>query len=98
MPNSSPSPAGNFDDAIASHWIARGHWPGQTLDQIKQLIDEVRNGWNNRYTAPNGETIFRKGVVVLIENPVRAEGTIFQPSRDALEYFRRWVARNPGGV
>ena len=97
MPNSSATPAGNFDDAIASHSASRGHWPGKNHDQIKQLINEVRNGWDNRYTAPIGETIYRKGDVILIENP-RGEGTIFQPSADALEYFRRWIARNPGGT
>jgi hypothetical protein len=98
VPDSSATPAGSFDDAIAHHSISRGHWPGKTPDQIKQLIEEVRNGWNNRYIAPTGETIHRKGDVILIENPARAEGTIFQPTRDALDYFRRWVARNPGGT
>lgn len=98
MPNTDATPGDNFDDAIASHSVSRGHWPGKTPDQIKQLIEEVRSGWTNRYTAPNGETIYRKGEVILIENPARTEGTIFQPSRNALEYFRRWVARNPGGT
>ena len=98
VPNSSATPAGNFDDAIANHAASRGHWPGKSPDQIKQLVQDVRNGWHNRYTAPNGETIYRKGDVILIENPARAEGTIFQPGANALEYFRRWVARNPGGT
>jgi hypothetical protein len=96
--NSSGTPAGGFDDTIASHAAARGHWPGKTLDQIKQLIADVRNSWNNRYTAPNGETIYRQGDLILLENPARSEGTIFQPSGNALEYFRRWVRRNPGGT
>jgi hypothetical protein len=96
--NSSAAPSGSFDDAIAGHSLSRGHWPGKTPDEIKQLILEVRSGWNNRYTAPNGEIIYRKGDVILIENPARAEGTIFQPSRNALDYFRGWVARNPGGT
>jgi hypothetical protein len=26
------------------------------------------------------------------------EGTFFSPSHNALEYFRRWVRRNPGGT
>jgi hypothetical protein len=98
MSNASPNPLGSFDDAVANHSTSRGHWPGKSIDQIKQLIDEVRNGWNNRYSAPSGETIYRKGDVILIENPARAEGTVFQPSANALDYFRRWVARNPGGT
>jgi hypothetical protein len=98
VPNSSGA-SGNYDDAIANHSAARGHWPGKTVDQIKQMIANVRNGWDNRYTAPNGETIYRQGdVVLLLENPARSEGTIFQPSANALEYFRRWVRRNPGGT
>jgi hypothetical protein len=36
--------------------------------------------------------------VILIENPARSEGTIFEPSGNAQEYFRRWVRRNPGGT
>jgi hypothetical protein len=91
-------PPGSFDDAIAGHAAARGHWPGLTHDEIKQIIGEVRNGWNNRYTAPNGEIIYRRGDLIMIENPARAEGTIFQPSGNSLEYFRRWVKRNPGGT
>jgi hypothetical protein len=87
-----------IDDAIASHAVSRGHWPGLTDDQIREKIKDVRNGWDNRYSAPNGETIYRKGDVILIENSARVEGTIFQPSRSALDYFRRWVARNPGGT
>ncbi len=98
MPNSSAAPGGDFDDAIACHAITRGHWPGKSPDQVKQMIADVRNAWDNRYAAPNGETIYRQGDMILIENPARAEGTIFQPSRNALEYFRRWVARNPGGT
>lgn len=98
MQNSSGTPTGNLDDAIASHAVARGHWPGKTLDQIKQMIIGVRNGWNNRYDAPNGETIYRQGDLILIENPARLEGTFFSPSHNALEYFRRWVRRNPGGT
>jgi hypothetical protein len=86
------------DDEIARHAAARGHWPGKSHDQIKAIIEDVRIGWNNRYSAPNGETIYRKGDVILIENPSRGEGTVFQPSMDALEYFRRWVRRNPGGT
>jgi hypothetical protein len=86
-----------MNEEIARHAAARGHWPGKTHDQIKTLIDEVRNGWHNKYAAPNGETIYRKGDVIMIENATRGEGTIFQPSVDTLEYFRRWVRRNPGG-
>lgn len=93
MPISTP-----YDHAIASHAVARGHWPGKSPDEIKQLIAEVRGSWHNRYTAPNGETIHRKGDVILIENPAQQEGTIFQPTANALDYFRRWVARNPGGT
>jgi hypothetical protein len=92
------SASGSFDDAIADHASARGHWPGKTLDEIKAIIEEVRSGWKNRYVAPSGETFYRKGDVILIENPGRAEGTIFQPSSDAAEYFRRWVKNNPGGI
>jgi hypothetical protein len=87
----------NIDDEIAQHAAARGHWPGKSIDEIKAIIDDVRNGWNNRYSAPGGETIYRKGDVILIENPARSEGTIFSPTSDALEYFRRWVKNNPGG-
>jgi len=89
---------GALDDAIASHAAARGHWPGKTLDEIKQMIVDLRNGWQNRYNAPNGEIIYRQGDIILIENPARSEGTIFQPTASALEYFRRWVRRNPGGT
>jgi len=98
VPNSSNPPPGSLDDAIASHALARGHWPGMTFDQLKQLIIAVRQGWHNRYTAPNGETIYRQADVILLEQPARLEGTIFQPSGPALEYFRRWVRRNPGGT
>lgn len=98
MPNSSGAPTGSLDDAIAGHALARGHWPGKTLGEIKQLIGDVRGGWNNRYDAPNGETIYRRGDVVLIENTAMSEGTILELSGDALEYFRRWVRRNPGGT
>src|ERR1700722_3813638 len=84
-PESNITPAGNFDDAIASHAASRGHWPGKTPEKIKQMIEDVRKGWDNKYTTPNQETIYRKGDVILIENPARGEGTIFQPSRDALE-------------
>jgi hypothetical protein len=90
--------SGSFDDAIASHASARGHWPGKAIDEIKAMIDEVRSGWNNRYAAPSGETIYRKGDVILIENPAHAEGTIFQPTSSAADYFRRWVKNNPGGT
>jgi hypothetical protein len=93
--NSNP---GSFDDAIANHASARGHWPGKTIDDIKAMIGDVRNAWNNRYVAPGGETIYRKGDVILIENPARSEGTIFQPSSNALQYFQRWVRNNPGGT
>jgi hypothetical protein len=86
------------DDEIARHAAARGYWQGKSHDQIKAIIEDVRIGWNNRYSAPNGETIYRKGDVILIENPSRGEGAVFQPSMDALEYFRRWVRRNPGGT
>jgi hypothetical protein len=96
--NPSGTPTGGIDDAIAMHAASRGHWPGKTPDQIKQLIADVRSGWNNRYSAPSGETIYRQGDVILIENPVRWEGTTFEPSGNALEYFRRWVRRNPGGT
>jgi len=92
------NPSGSFDDEIANHASARGHWPGKSLDEIKAIIEDVRNGWNNRYVAPSGETIFRKGDVILIENPPCAEGTVFQPSGSALDYFRRWVRNNPGGT
>ena len=34
---------------------------GKLFDQIKQIIADVRHGWNNRYEAPNGETIYRQG-------------------------------------
>jgi hypothetical protein len=70
--NSSGTPTGKLDDAIAGHAAARGHWPGQTIDQIKQLIKDVRNGWNNRYDAPNGETIYRHSDLILIENLARS--------------------------
>ncbi|MBI3822427.1 MAG: hypothetical protein HY289_07080 [Planctomycetes bacterium] len=62
----------NIDDEIAGHASARGHWPGKSIDEIKAMIDDVRNGWNNRYMAPSGEIIYRKGDVILIENPPRA--------------------------
>jgi len=98
LSNPNAASAGDFDDAIASHAAARGHWPGKSHDELKQMIEDVRNGWNNRYAKSNGETIYRKGDVIMIENPARQEGTIFQPSQNALDYFRRWVARNPGGT
>ena len=93
--NSNP---GSFDDAIASHASSRGHWPGETTDEIKAIIADVRGGWNNRYTAPDSETIYRKGDVILLENPARAEGTIFEPCSNALQYFQRWVKNHPGGT
>jgi hypothetical protein len=96
--DSSGTPTGGFDDAIARHAAARGHWPAKTHDQIKQMIADVRSSWNNRYQAPNGEIIYRRGDVILIENPAQSQGTIFEPSGNALEYFRRWVRRTPGGT
>src|SRR5262245_55976676 len=98
MQSSGGVPPGGLDDAIAAHGAARGHWPGKTVDESKQLIGEVRDGWNNRYAATTGETISHKGDVILIESPARSEGIIFQPGASALEYFRRWVRRNPGGT
>jgi len=86
-----------MSDEIARHAAQRGHWPGKSHDEIKEIIDTVRKDWNNRYTAPNGETICRRGDVILIENADQSEGTVFEPSGNALEYFRRWVRRNPGG-
>ena len=86
---------GSFDAEIARHSIMRGHWPGRTPEQVQRLISEVRNGAQAQHTASNGQRIYRRGDNILIENPARGEGTLFQPSRSSTEYFRDWVRNNP---
>jgi hypothetical protein len=83
------------DDEIARHAIERNHFPGRTQEQVRQLVSEVRDHAQNIHTSSNGQTIYRRGDTILIENPARGEGTIFQPTRPALEYFRDWVRNNP---
>jgi RHS repeat-associated protein len=92
------SPAGRvLDDEIANH--SQGHWPGESVQRIRQRVDEVITGFHETHTLSNGQSIFRRGDTVVIVNGPRVEGTIFRPTNTAGEssidiakaYVQRWL-------
>lgn len=57
------TPSGNFDDEIANHASAPGHWPGKTLDEIKAIIEDVRMQFFDREASILlGATLMHWGV------------------------------------
>jgi RHS repeat-associated protein len=85
-----------LDDKIAEHAIEEGHWPGLDVTKVKELINDVRNTFQNRYISMDGRIIYRKGDIILIEDIPGNGGTIFRPSpQSALQFFQNWVFKNP---
>ena len=85
----------SLDDAVALH--AQKHWNGLPCQEIKRLIENVRENCQKRYFAPTGRAIYIKGDTVLIYDG-KGGGTILKPSPiSAIDYYLKFIKDNPGG-
>jgi hypothetical protein len=80
------------DDEIAEH--AMKHFPGKTKEEVIQMIRDVRSNMD-KYVAGNGKTLWRKGDVIVIDDPIAAEGwgSIFRPD-NLKRFIAAFKARN----
>lgn len=78
--------------------VGPGHFPGATVDDIKDLIATVR-GSGSRITAPNGNTAYTYRDLILIDNVKTASGSIaagtLYPAPDINWEVQKWLKGNP---